>query len=86
MLLRSQKPRVLALEELESIKSGTPVYIEERKSGGYDIFFQTNDKWTEFLSYTSTGSSFLNESYGIDWRVWNTAPTVKKRKETAWNA
>ena len=94
-LLKEQEPRVMTLEEVESLPDETDVFLEEvdcivvaatisRQGEKWGVFPDTTFFYG--IESTSYGSDeYDNGDYGRWWRCWTARPTEEQRKAVKWD-
>lgn len=91
-LLKAQEPRVMALEEINSIQLETDMWIEVfhpihgtrvKAATGYAMH-NGDDDYLYVLGCLQSLDDYRIAEYGITWRCWTSRPTDEQRDATPW--
>lgn len=86
--MKDNEPRVMTLEDIETVGDSEPVYIETKISEKVNpAIFQpecSDGEYACVISSWSKSGFYSFESYYQDWRCWTSRPTDKQREATPW--
>lgn len=91
-LLKAQQPRVLTVEEVQTVPKNSVIWYEINDAvfgRKFDLwpFIRSDDDW--FSPEFPTGRQMFDESdkldYGKKFRCWSARPTNKERKAVKWD-
>lgn len=87
-LLKAQEPRVLTLEEVETLPYGY-VLIETDKQESLRwldaLLFSKNANFSFDFITLEGRARLLGTEYNREWRCWTSKPTDEQREATAWD-
>lgn len=84
-LLKEQEPRVLTLEELQTIETpwnrNTPPYLFVEGRSSTEARWMC---WGFMRDFVRLPGTIGVQNYGSKWRVWNLQPTPEQMRDTPW--
>lgn len=94
-LLKAQEPRVMTLEELETLQEDDVIWVEIKPVGDLTCIsteiirfvkkVQGPSTWLELHTTDSAGFYMTRKTTEPNWRCWTFRPDEKRMAETPWN-
>ena len=95
VLLKAQEPRVMTLDELETLQEDDVIWVEIKPVGDLTCIsiemirfvekVQDPSTWFELHTTDSAGFYMTRKTTEPNWRCWTSRPDEQRRAETPWN-
>lgn len=91
-LLKAQEPRVMSLEEVQTLRANDVVWLEDKgKPNIIPGIVRNRHLWphsttmvTNFMHVDGCKVTAGDDDYGKRWRCWTSRPTDEHREATPW--